>query len=223
MASTLASSRKTTESLVASSRRSADEFADAAGWIFDGWRRFLGRIARVLAVRARLERARDAARTAVTYLRRPDTLGNLDPPSIDSLTAIGIRALILGSVASIAVGWLTAGALGVPVARAIGSIVWAAARLAILIALGPRGRESHLRVYGAWTCSLIPFAFGVTEGLRLLTLAASAWLCLEGLVALGERRRIARTMVLWSFGGQAGVIALGWLLRGGIAAITALL
>ncbi|PKQ37616.1 MAG: hypothetical protein CVT59_07130 [Actinobacteria bacterium HGW-Actinobacteria-1] len=209
--------------MTARTAQTIDEFADSIGWVFDGWRRALARFGRLLAVRTRLARVRRVTVDVVTYLRSPGTLADLSAPSIDSVAAFGVRALILGAVASIAVGWITTGAFGIAVARAVGALAWAAARLAILIALSPRGRSSHLRAFAAWACSLIPFMFGATEGLRLLTLAASAWLCLEGLIALGEHKRVAQTMVLWSFGGQASVIALGWLLRGGIAAIAALL
>ncbi|TDB37004.1 MAG: hypothetical protein D9V44_10925 [Actinobacteria bacterium] len=223
LSAALASSRRRARAVVTGTVRNAEEVTDSVGWIFDGWRRFLARTGRVLAVRTRLTRMQSASRYVVTYLRRPAALGDLDVTAIDSVAAFGVRTLIIGSFAGIVVGWLTMGAFGIAVSRAAGTLAWAAARLAILLALSPRGRENHLRAYAAWACSLVPFIFGVTEGLRLLALAASAWLCLEGLLALDVHKRTARSMVLWSFGGQASVIALGWLLRGGIAAIAALL
>lgn len=223
VSATLRSSRRRAKEMTTRTAQNVYEFADSIGWVFDGWRRVLARVGRFLAVRARLSRVRRVTGDVVAYLRSPGTLADLSATSIDSIAAFGLRALILGAVASITVGWITNGAFGIAIARAVGGLAWAAARLAILLALSPRGRSSHLRAYAAWACSLIPFMFGATEGLRLLTLAASAWLCLEGLTALGEHKRVARTMVLWSFGGQASVIALGWLLRGGIAAIAALL
>lgn len=223
ISATLRSSRRRATEMTTRTARTVDEFADSIRWVFDGWRRVLARVGRFLAVPSRLARVRRVAGDVVAYLRNPGTLADLSAASIDSIAAFGVRALILGAVASIAVGWITSGAFGIAIARAAGALAWAAARLAILLALSPRGRSSHLRAFAAWACSLIPFMFGATEGLRLLTLVASAWLCLEGLIALGEDKRVAQTMVLWSFGGQASVIALGWLLRGGIAAIAALL
>ncbi len=223
----LAAPGRTARAAVATSQRTAGEFTDSLGWMFGGWRRFLARVASALAVRAHtarthVRRARATGEAAVVYARQPGTLADMSASSVDSIAALGVRSLLVGALAGIAVGWLTAGALGVPLARALSMIIWAGARLAILLALAPRDRASGLATYAAWACALIPFVLGATEGLRFLALIASAWLCLGALSALLEPRR-ARTMVLWAFGGQAAVIALGWLLRGGIAAIISVL
>lgn len=167
-------------------------------------------------------RAATTTGDAVRFLRRPKTLGSLDATSVDRIAALGVRALLFGSLLRIAVGWLTSRMVGVSGAQTIGMLAWAAVRLAILVVLAPAGRVERVRAYAAWAVSLVPFALGATEGLRFLALAASAWLCLDALQSLGESRRTARTMVLWSFGGQAGVVALGWLVRGGVAAMISL-
>ncbi len=161
-------------------------------------------------------------RDSVRVLREPGVLGGLDPAAIDRVASLGVRALLLGATASFFTGWITDGALGLSVARSAGALAWAGVRLAILITLVAGDRRSSLRVYAAWAVSLVPFVFGATEGLRFLALGASAWLCLGALEGLGIRPQRSRTAVVWAFGGQAGVVAIGWLLRGGIAAIASL-
>jgi hypothetical protein len=196
--------------------------SDSIGWLFSGWKRVLARVGTALSPAEPLKRIVTVLRDAARFVRVPETLGDVESASANRVAALGIGALFVGALAGVAVGRFTSGSLGVPTTQALGMLIWAGARLAILMALAPRGADPRRRTYTAWAVSLIPFALGATEGLRLVALLASAWLCLRALESLDESPQTAKTMVLWAFGGQVAVVALGWLLRGGIAAIASL-
>ncbi|MDO8949561.1 MAG: hypothetical protein Q8S43_10305 [Actinomycetota bacterium] len=192
---------------------------DSLGWLFTGWRRAVTRSAAVLRPRERIASIRRTLVDASMVIARPATFGLLDATRGDRVAALGFRAFLLGSAGTIALGWTTAGSPGVAVASALTSALWAGARLAILVALAPRGNRARMITVAVWCVSLLPYLIGLTEGLRLVALAGSAFICLGALSGAGLQARIVRTMTAWAFGGQVGVLLLGWLLRGGLAVL----
>lgn len=199
------------------------DFTGGASRLFSGWRRVVSRAWAAAAPADRLRLMTETIADTARFLREPATLAGLAPHSADRVASLGVRSLLLGMTATAALGWAVSGSPGVPLASAFGMLAWAAARLAILMALATPRSGSRVLVFSAWACSLLPFAVGATDLLRMIALAVSAWLCLGALRALDEPESSARTMVAWAFGGQAAVITAGWLLRGGIAAVFSLL
>lgn len=207
---------------VSASREGFGLIGDSLGWLFTGWRRAVTRSAAVLRPRERIASIRRTLVDASMVLARPATFGLLDATRGDRVAALGFRAFLLGSAGTIALGWTTAGSPGVAVASALTSALWAGARLAILVALAPRGNRARMITVAVWCVSLLPHLIGLTEGLRLVALAGSAFICLGALSGAGLQARIVRTMTAWAFGGQVGVLLLGWLLRGGLAVLAGL-
>lgn len=135
--------------------------------------------------------------------------------------AIGVRALVFGvtlaalSAAGLRDSWLAAAAVSGE------QLLWASARFIIIALVSPRGALDRPRLTTAFMAGLVPYAAGVTPTLRILALAGSAILTYRGLQGAGLRPGEARTAIVWSFGGQAAVAGLGWVLRA-LVALTAL-
>jgi hypothetical protein len=221
-ASTVALSGKAVRGTTRATREGVGELGDSLGWLFKGWRRVVTKTVSVARPSERLASARMLLSDALMVLRCPTTFGSLDAPRADRLAALGFRTFVLGSMGGVILGWLTAGSPGSALAAAVNSALWAGARLAVLIALAPQGRRMRLVTFTAWGVSLLPYLLGVTDGLRLVALAGSAFVCFGALRGAGLRAGTTRTMTVWAFGGQAGVSVLGWLLRGGLAVLVGL-
>ncbi len=198
-------------------RSGGREVSNSLAWLFNGWRRLVSRVLSFIRLRERFAAARSACVDAYTLLSNPASFGSLDTPRADRLAALGLRAFVLGSAASIVVGMSTSGGPGPSIASVLNGVIWAAARLAILLALTPRDRRSRVLTAAVWSASLLPYLLGVTDALRWVALGASAFLCYGALSDAGFRRETVRTMTAWAFGGQAGVLVAGWLLRGALA------
>lgn len=198
-------------------RGGAREVGASLAWLFDGWRRLVSRVASLIRPRERFAAARSVCVGAYTLLANPASFGSLDASRADKLVTLGLRAFVLGSAASIVIGMTTSGGPGPSIASVVNGALWAAARLAILLALAPRDRRSRMLTAAVWSASLLPYLLGVTDGLRWVALGSSAFVCYGALLGAGLRRETVRTMTAWAFGGQAGVLAAGWLLRGALA------
>jgi len=199
------------------SREGVGEVADSVVWLFNGWRRALTRVCTMIRPRARIASVRSTLVDAVAVLVRPESFGSLNATRADRLAALGLRAMIAGSMAGMVIGRSGTRFTGPAIAAAATGALWAVARLAILLALAPRNRRQRTLTATVWSVSLLPYLFGVTDGLRLVALAVSAFICYGALRGVGLRDSTVRTMTLWAFGGQVGVSAVGWLLRGGLA------
>lgn len=131
--------------------------------------------------------------------------------------ALGLRAFVFGLIA---LAMLTASARnewGPGAVVAAGEILWAGMRFIIIALLMPRGVIDRSRLSVAFLAGLLPYAFGVTWLLRLVALGASASLTHRGLVGAGVSRDDTRVVIGWAFGGQAAVLAGGWLVRAIVA------
>lgn len=127
--------------------------------------------------------------------------------------AVGARAFVFGIVIA---GILTSLPTGLPVPGVLtvaGEVLWAAARFVILALVLPRGAIDRSRLSVAFLAGLLPYAVGATATLRIASLALSALLTRRGLIGAGMASRATDVAIGWSFGGQMGVIALGWLAR----------
>jgi len=198
-------------------RSGVREVGDSLARLFDGWRRLVSRVASIVRPRERFADARSVCVDAYMLLAQPASFGSLDASRADRLAALGLRAFVLGSATSVAIGVATAGAPGPSIASALSGVLWALARLAILLAIAPVDRRSRMLTAAVWGASLLPYLLGVTDALRWVALGASAFVCYGALSGAGIRLGTVRTMTAWAFGGQAGVFAAGWLLRGAIA------
>ncbi|KAF0207334.1 MAG: hypothetical protein FD171_1835 [Actinobacteria bacterium] len=204
------------------SREGLGLIGDSLAWLFNGWRRVVTRTAATLRPQERLASTRRTLTDAIMLIKQPASFGLLDASRADRLAALGFRSYLLGSAGAIAIGWTTAGSPGVAIASALTSALWAGARLAILVALAPRGNRARMITVAVWCASLLPYLIGATEGLRFVALAGSAFICLGALRGVGVQAPTARTMTAWAYGGQVGVSLLGWLLRGGLAVLASL-
>jgi len=184
------------------------------------WRVLLSRLALQCAAvarpQARIAFVPEMLADALRVLTHPTAFGSLDGARADRLAALGLRALVFGTTAGAVLGWMTSGIPGPAIASAVNNVLWAAARLSILLVLAPRDRRYRPLTIAVWSVSLLPYLIGVTDGLRLVALAGSWIVCHEALGSSGVRRVTARTMTLWAFGGQIGVSVAGWLLRVGL-------
>lgn len=174
------------------------------------WRRALSEIARVLSPARRWKTARSTVTDATRFWARPGTFSGLSPTAADRVAVLGMRLFLIGLGASVALGLWRTGGWRSAAGGALTAAVWTFARLGVLLWLVPGDRRLRVVVTAVWAASLAPFGLAVTEGLRLGALAASAALCLGTLRGVGLPERDVRTMVGWSFGGQA-VVTLGGL------------
>lgn len=200
----------------------AGEIGDSLSWLFNGWRRVVSRVLSLVRPRARFAQLRSVFVDAYALLASPTSFGALTATRADRLATFGFRAFVLGSAASLIVGLMAAGNPGPSIASVANGFLWAGARLAILLALAPRNRRTLALTTAAWGASLLPYLLGMTDELRWVALGASAFVCYGALSGAGLKRETVRTMTAWAFGGQAGVLAAGWLLRGVLAVLAAL-
>jgi len=214
------SDRATTDS--GRSPKSAASLLTVPARLFGAWRRAVGGIALLLVRVARLaktvgrEWAAQWSRTRVYHAT--STLPW--PPDADvreTAAAVGARAFVFGLVA-MAIVTASSRGLWLPGAITVMSeVLWAAARFIIIALLMRGGAISRARLSIAFLAGLLPYALGVTWVLRLGALVASGVLTWRGLQGAGVDSRDARIAVGWSFGGQASVIASGWLVRAVLA------
>jgi len=209
--------RASTDRASVVTRGGVDEVADSVVWLFNGWRRALTRVLSKAQPRARIASVRSTFTDAVAVLVRPESFGSLDATRADRLAALGLRALVVGSILGVVIGRSGARFTGPAIAAAATGLLWAVARLAILLALAPRDRRQRTLTVAVWGFSLLPYLIGVTDGLRLVALAVSAFICFGALRGAGLKHPTVRRMTLWAFGGQVGISAVGWLLLGGLA------
>ena len=221
--------RGLTHDAIESTTTSASAYAESITWLYGGWRRAVTRVARVMRnarFGARLTAASSVvavlATDTVRFARTPSTFGTLEPTRASRVARLGLGALIVGIALGLGLGWVTGLNAGAGLSRALGTALWACARLVVLLALAPRGARLKAITLAAWSASLLPYLAGLTEGLRVLALVASAYLCFGALRGSGVSNRDSRTMTAWAFGGHAGVTALGWALRGMVALLAAL-
>ncbi|MHB1323644.1 MAG: hypothetical protein ACYCXZ_04770 [Coriobacteriia bacterium] len=135
----------------------------------------------------------------------------------ETASAVGLRAFAFGMLVA---GLATSAARNawVPgVAVVILEVLWAAARYVIIALTVPKGSVDRWRLGTACFAGLVPYVFGATPALRLIALAASGHLTHRGLIGAGVPRADASRAIAWSFGGQVGVTAAGWVLRAGVA------
>jgi hypothetical protein len=134
--------------------------------------------------------------------------------------AFGVRAFAFGLLASGSITIATGGTSRAAVATLAVELAWAAGRFAICAALVPVTTLPRSRLALAYLTGLVPFALGLTAPLRIAALAASALLTAREFHAAGPDAGTVRTAVGWAFGGQALVVVFGFVLRGGLAALT---
>jgi hypothetical protein len=137
----------------------------------------------------------------------------------ETAAAIGLRAFAVGVALA---AWATAdlgSGLVAGIVLAATELLWAGARFIIIAVMMPSGVIDRPRLSIAFFAGLVPYLFGTTSALRILSLVASAYLTWRGLQGAGVRRLDATRAIGWSFGGQAGVIATGWLLRALLALV----
>ncbi|HEY3316945.1 MAG TPA: hypothetical protein VGK50_00765 [Coriobacteriia bacterium] len=173
--------------------------ASAVSALFLAWRRALTAILRALA----------------SLWRRTTSA----VPRGRSLGVAGGVSLAMGAVLSLAL----ARPLRMPLAEVAVAVVWtlgwAGLRLGILRLAAPR--TSPGRVRAAWAAGLLPAAFGVTDVLRVLALAASAWLTLGALEGGGVPRREARRAAAVAFGAEAAAAVVRWVAASALLYVSA--
>lgn len=191
----------------------------APSGVFATWHRLVASVAAAAARSGRMVAA--AARSWVaqwsqvrTYHANPAFALEADVDTgRKTAAAVGARAFAFGIVIA---GILASLPTGLPVPGVLtvaGEVLWAAARFVILALVLPRGAIDRARFSVVFLAGLLPYAIGFTTILRIASLALSAVLTRRGLLGAGVAPRATNVAIGWSFGGQAGVIALGWLAR----------
>ncbi len=135
----------------------------------------------------------------------------------ETASAVGLRAFAFGMLVAGLVESEARNAWMPAVATIILEVLWAAARYVIIALTVPKGSVDRWRLGTAFLAGLVPYVFGATPALRLMALAASGHLTRRGLIGAGVPRADASRAIAWSFGGQVGVTAAGWVLRAGVA------
>ncbi len=207
-------------------RRPRSAMIPAVSALFVAWRRAISAVVaaalRLAATTGRLARTWVAQwRRAWDYHSGSDRAwspGGL--PERQTAAAIGVRAFIFGlAIAAVVTSVTSGGAAGPGIMVAMTELLWAAARFIIIALLTPRGAIDRSRLSVAFFAGLLPYAIGATALLRLVALGGSAFLTRRGLIGAGVARRDVHVSVAWAFGGQAGVIVLGWLARAIVALV----
>lgn len=204
-----------------------ERFRTIAGGLAAGvaavWMRLLSALARAVqglgcALTRYIRAWRSRSLAARDYFLDPDDVWlHQDGVAISAAAAVGLRLFVVGMLATVGLALATGGVGRVAVITSGIEAVWAAARYAILVALVPSTALPRARLTAAYLAGLAPFAVGATALLRTAALIASGLLTFRGLTAAGLRRRTAAGAAVFAFGGQMGVVALGWLLRAAIA------
>lgn len=133
--------------------------------------------------------------------------------------AVGLRAFVAGmllaavAAASAPSSW-PAGAV-----TAMAEVLWAAARFIIIALLMPSAAIDRRRLSIVYVAGLVPYLFGTTALLRLISLGASAYLTRRGLLGAGVAQPDANRATGWAFGGQFAAYSAGWLLRAAVALV----
>lgn len=191
--------------------------------LFAAWRRALAamvatpsRVVHALAGGGRLWSSR--WRDATAYHRHPAAAWEAGGAARrQSAAALGVRAFIFGIIA---LAILTASARngwGPGIVAAGAEVLWAGMRFIIIALLMPRGAINRTRLSAAFLAGLVPYAIACTWLLRLVALLGSAVLTYRGIEGAGVSRGDARVAVGWGFGGQAAVLAGGWIVRAVVA------
>lgn len=187
------------------------------------WRRMIGVIASwppraartiIKVARSWSSQWRDARSYHQNATRPWGTPGSRDR---EAAAALGIRAFVFGMIALAIVtasahnGW-GSGAIAIA-----SEVLWVGMRFIIIALLMPQRAISRSRLSTAFLAGLLPYAFGFSWLLRLIALGASAVLTGRGLIGAGVPRRDSRVVIGWAFGGQAAVLASGWIVRAVVA------
>lgn len=128
----------------------------------------------------------------------------------ETAAGAGLRAFAFGLILA---GWAAGSARNAllpGVALVAAEVLWASARFIIIAWLMPTGAIDRGRLSTAYFAGLIPFVFGITMPLRVISLLASGYLTRRGLLGAGVPTHDANQAVAWSFGGQLGVAIVGW-------------
>lgn len=131
----------------------------------------------------------------------------------EAAAAIGVRAFVFGLIAGAAFAVSKNNSYASGFAVVAGEVLWAAARFIIIGALLPRDVTDRTQLSAAFLAGLLPYALGFTPALRTVALAISALLTYRGMTGGGIHKSEARLATGWAFGGQAGVVLAGWLVR----------
>ncbi|MRS12896.1 MAG: hypothetical protein EG823_07465 [Actinobacteria bacterium] len=135
--------------------------------------------------------------------------------------AIGLRGFVFGLVIAWIISdtsrntWLPGGV------TVISEVLWAGARFIIIALLARRGTIDRPRLSTAYLAGLLPYTLALTGPLRIAALLLSAVATYRGLVGAGVQKPDARLMIGWSFGGQAGIMVAGILVRVVMALVAA--
>lgn len=197
--------------MVAREGLTGDGGGRGAAW-FAWWRRRLTAVSRLVArLPAVLRPAGRGVALLARFVEHPATAA-ADDHERRALAGAGLFSLLAGIVLSL----VLAPALGITRPEAafavVWTLLWAAIRLLVLaLALPGLGRA---RLGRAWAAALLPAIVGVTDPLRVLAFAASAWLTFGALRNEGVHRRRAMRATSWAFGAQFAGAAVRWLSSG---------
>jgi hypothetical protein len=200
--------------------------AQVATTFFDAWRRVITAALSSLrgaagAIRGRALRWAGQWKSIAQRLTRAGgPVSHADERQTQAAAAFGLRAFVFGMLAGSTVVLVAGGAVRTAVAAVIVQTLWAAGRFAVCAALLPSDKLSTGRLAAAYLIGLAPYALAVTGPLTLVALGLSALVTDRELRRAGAEARDVRTAIAWAFGGQAGVMLLGVLARGGLAVLT---
>jgi len=189
-----------------------------AAELFLTWRLLLTRAFGLVAQAARraagMVSYRPRPRLVLAYVSAPRaTFQAAEDAERRRLAAFGMRAFVAGALIAAVVARIGGTPLSVSAGEWLGTALWAAARVAIVSYVG-RDLADRRTLLFASVAAMAPYLIASAPALRLAAFLLSAYLTHETLRGAGVDDRGARTLVAFSFGAQALVVAAGWLLGG---------
>jgi hypothetical protein len=155
---------------------------------------------------------------AIQPLREPELFGTR-PTAARAASALGVSAFAIGLLLAAAIAVAEGAPPRFALARTIQELLWAGGRFTILALLVRRSALPRASLATAFLAGLVPYAIGVTAGVRIAALLASWLLTVRALRGAGLESSVRRRACGWAFGGHLGTLAAGWLLRGALAVV----
>ncbi|MDO9557269.1 MAG: hypothetical protein Q7J82_06780 [Coriobacteriia bacterium] len=156
----------------------------------------------------------------LAYVRAPEHAIRSTQEAPSRIAAFGARAFLAGALGLVAVSAITGSDTTVAGTRALTAVVWAFARLGVMLFFA-RG-DQRAAIATGWAAGLLPYLVGVTLGLRAVAFFISAIYTDAALTGVGIDRERSHSLVVRAFGAQGIVVGALWAARAIIAAVVML-
>lgn len=158
----------------------------------------------------------------LAYVLTPESTMRSAEGAPARLSAFGIRAFLAGALGLVVISAITGGDTTIAGSGVLSAVVWAFARLGMMLFFARVNRAERTAVVTGWAAGLLPYVIGVTIGLRAIAFLVSAIYTDAALSGVGIDRKRSRSMVARTFSAQGIVVGASWGVRAIIAAFVAL-